>query len=310
MPIPLASRAEVLTASALRNDSVGQRRPVCRSPVAGCRLPQYQGPGRIQFPAPGRAVQRTHAWTACSPLTGTRTCRSLLHAASLAGARRGAWRRVSVTRTASASYGGALAQPVLAVTSLAYVAAGMAVLCWAMRLRAPLAGTAGVALVAVGAGSFAYHGPQPSWAEPAHDWPIVAVGSGVRRRSCPEPAPAVAVGLGGSGRGLRAGTGRLRRRTLRVAALPTRQPLAVPRRLARPLCRCRRMGGPRHGAGPTRERKSSMKNIRRPVGTVSREPLNMAKLGSVATPVEFNCTARPGKFPEASNISKHAQDDS
>ena len=60
--------------------------------------------------------------------------------------------------------GAALAQPVLAVTSLAYVAAGMAVLCWAMRLRAPLAGAAGVALVAVGAGSFAYHGPQPSWA--------------------------------------------------------------------------------------------------------------------------------------------------
>lgn len=70
--------------------------------------------------------------------------------------------------------GGALAQPVLAVTSLAYVAAGMAVLCWAMRLRAPLAGASGVTLVAVGAGSFAFHGPQPSWAGLAHDWPIVA----------------------------------------------------------------------------------------------------------------------------------------
>jgi hypothetical protein len=73
--------------------------------------------------------------------------------------------------------GTALAQPVLAVTSLAYVAAGMAVLCWSMRVRAPLAGAAGVALVAVGAGSFAYHGPQPSWAELAHDWPIVAAGA-------------------------------------------------------------------------------------------------------------------------------------
>jgi hypothetical protein len=72
--------------------------------------------------------------------------------------------------------GDALAQPVLAVTSLAYVAAGMAVLCWAMRVRASLAGAAGVALVAVGAGSFAYHGPQPSWAELTHDWPIVAAG--------------------------------------------------------------------------------------------------------------------------------------
>lgn len=70
--------------------------------------------------------------------------------------------------------GGALAQPVLAVTSLAYVAAGMAVLSWAVRVRAPLAGVAGVALVAVGVGSFAFHGPQPSWAKPAHDWPIVA----------------------------------------------------------------------------------------------------------------------------------------
>jgi hypothetical protein len=69
---------------------------------------------------------------------------------------------------------GALAQPVLAVTSLAYVAAGMAVASWAVRGRAPLAGAAGVALVAVGVGSFVYHGPQPSWAKPAHDWPIVA----------------------------------------------------------------------------------------------------------------------------------------
>lgn len=39
--------------------------------------------------------------------------------------------------------GSALAQPVLAVSSLAYVAAGMAVLCWAMRTRAPLAAAAG-----------------------------------------------------------------------------------------------------------------------------------------------------------------------
>jgi hypothetical protein len=72
---------------------------------------------------------------------------------------------------------GALAQPVLAVTSLAYVAAGIAVLWWAIRLKALLGGTAGVALVSVGAGSFVFHGPQPSWAGPAHDWPIVAVGA-------------------------------------------------------------------------------------------------------------------------------------
>jgi hypothetical protein len=84
--------------------------------------------------------------------------------------------------------GAALAQPVLAVTSLAYVAAGLAVLCWAVRVRAPLAGAAGVALIAIGAGSFAFHGPQPSWAEPAHDWPIIALGA------------VYAVGLARSGR--------------------------------------------------------------------------------------------------------------
>lgn len=71
--------------------------------------------------------------------------------------------------------GGALAQPVLAVTSLAYVAAGTAVLSWAFRSRAPLAGAAGVALVGVGAGSFAFHGPQPAWAGTAHDAPIFAL---------------------------------------------------------------------------------------------------------------------------------------
>jgi hypothetical protein len=71
----------------------------------------------------------------------------------------------------------ALAQPVLAVTSLAYLAVGMAVLSWAVRVRAALAGAAGMTLVAVGAGSFAYHGPQPSWAGLAHDWPIVAAGA-------------------------------------------------------------------------------------------------------------------------------------
>ncbi|WP_231737671.1 hypothetical protein [Mycobacterium sp. IS-1742] len=71
---------------------------------------------------------------------------------------------------------GALAQPVLAVTSLAFVAAGLVVLCSAARWRAPLAWLAGVALVAVGIGSVAFHGPQPSWSKPVHDLPIIAVG--------------------------------------------------------------------------------------------------------------------------------------
>lgn len=70
----------------------------------------------------------------------------------------------------------ALAQPVLAVSSLAYVATGMVVLCWAMRGRGALASAAGVVIIAVGLGSFVYHGPQPTWAGPAHDWPIIAFG--------------------------------------------------------------------------------------------------------------------------------------
>lgn len=87
--------------------------------------------------------------------------------------------------TASARFGhsdcerivdGALAQPVLAVTSLAYVAAGLVVLGWSMRWRSPLAWAAAIVLVAVGVGSFAFHGPQPSWAKPAHDLPIIAAG--------------------------------------------------------------------------------------------------------------------------------------
>lgn len=103
--------------------------------------------------------------------------------------------------TASAGFGhsdcerivdAALAQPVLAITSLAYLAVGIFTLGWAIRVSAPLAGVAGVVLMAVGAGSFTYHGPLPSWAGPAHDWPIVAAGvvyavglarSGFRRRS-------------------------------------------------------------------------------------------------------------------------------
>ncbi|OBK81903.1 hypothetical protein [Mycobacterium sp. 1164985.4] len=83
-----------------------------------------------------------------------------------------------------------LAQPVLALTSLMYVGAGLAALCWALRGRARAAGAVGAALVAVGVGSFVYHGPQPPWAGPVHDWPIavlaaacvVALVQGARRR--------------------------------------------------------------------------------------------------------------------------------
>lgn len=71
--------------------------------------------------------------------------------------------------------GVALAQPVLALTSLAYVVVGMVVLWWATRATSALVALAGVAAVTVGLGSFAYHGTQPSWAQAAHDWPIVAL---------------------------------------------------------------------------------------------------------------------------------------
>jgi len=81
----------------------------------------------------------------------------------------------------------------------------MAVRSWAVWVRAPLAGAAVVALVAVGAGSFAYHGPQPSWVGPAHDWPIVAAGavyaaglarSGRRQRRSGWATPAGVFALG------------------------------------------------------------------------------------------------------------------
>lgn len=78
---------------------------------------------------------------------------------------------------------GFLAQPANAVSALAFVAAGLYVL----RRRRWVAWGGG--LLAVGAGSFAYHGPQPGWAGFAHDAPIawlalvgaVQAGAGLRR---------------------------------------------------------------------------------------------------------------------------------
>jgi hypothetical protein len=66
---------------------------------------------------------------------------------------------------------GWLAQPANAVSSLAYVAVGAWLMCQSRRgevdHRALLA--AGFAMVGVGVGSLAYHGPQPGWASLAHD---------------------------------------------------------------------------------------------------------------------------------------------
>ncbi len=78
---------------------------------------------------------------------------------------------------------GLLAQPINALSSLAFIPAGVLTIVVAMRatgrLRLHLAVYAG-ALVGVGVGSFAYHGPQPTWAGPAHDGSIIlAVASAV-----------------------------------------------------------------------------------------------------------------------------------
>lgn len=77
---------------------------------------------------------------------------------------------------------GVLAQPVNALSTIAYVLAGIAVVVAALRTsgrrRRPLMAY-GAALAAVGIGSFAYHGPQPTWAGWAHDGSIaVAIGLG------------------------------------------------------------------------------------------------------------------------------------
>jgi hypothetical protein len=70
---------------------------------------------------------------------------------------------------------GWLAQPANAVSALAYVAVGVWLL-WRSRRagvrRGPLLAGA-VAMVGVGVGSFAYHGPQPGWAPLAHDGSVV-----------------------------------------------------------------------------------------------------------------------------------------
>ena len=72
---------------------------------------------------------------------------------------------------------GWLAQPVNAVSSLTYVAVG-AWLLWRQRASGVRRGVliaGGVAMIAVGVGSFAYHGPQPGWAHPSHNASILAL---------------------------------------------------------------------------------------------------------------------------------------
>ncbi len=73
---------------------------------------------------------------------------------------------------------GALAQPVNALSSLAFCVVGLWIVARAFRAergrRAEL-GVFGAAVFANGVGSFALHGPQPGWSRWAHDAAIVAV---------------------------------------------------------------------------------------------------------------------------------------
>ena len=178
-----------------------------RSHCSRSGLPYTRG-----YQTPSRALASGLAVTHRLPLAIPGAARLARPVTAAAGALR--WIAMQVL-TAPASFGhsdcerivgAALAQLVLAVTSLAYVAAGAAVLSWAVRVRAPLAGAAGVA---VGGGRgrelrlprapAVMGGARPQLAHRRR-------GSGVRRR--PGPERAAAVGLGDSGRRLRAGTGR------------------------------------------------------------------------------------------------------
>lgn len=76
-------------------------------------------------------------------------------------------------------------QPVNSVTSLAFIVVGAVILAanrpyGAIRVNAAERRRRqrlvyGALAVATGAGSFIFHGPAPSWAEPAHDLPLVAI---------------------------------------------------------------------------------------------------------------------------------------
>lgn len=73
---------------------------------------------------------------------------------------------------------GWLAQPANASSSLVYAGAGMWLL-WRRRRAGAVAGgpvAGAIGLMAVGAGSFAYHGPQPGWAAVGHDGAIAGLG--------------------------------------------------------------------------------------------------------------------------------------
>ncbi len=74
--------------------------------------------------------------------------------------------------------GGLLAQPVNALSSVAYVLAGLMLVIRSARSRGANSVTQiffGWALFGVGAGSFAFHGPMPPGARLVHDLTIATV---------------------------------------------------------------------------------------------------------------------------------------
>ena len=100
---------------------------------------------------------------------------------------------------------GWLAQPVNAWSSAAFLVAGAYLIARCRRVppiaRAPLI-AGGVALALVAVGSAAFHGPQPSWADAAHDGSIAALlmvfvarGSGFTRRTVAACAGMLAAAL-------------------------------------------------------------------------------------------------------------------
>lgn len=68
-----------------------------------------------------------------------------------------------------------LAQPVNAVSSLAYVVVGLIVILIAARFRRSVAESVvfGLCLAAIGVGSVLFHGPQPAGSQILHDLPIL-----------------------------------------------------------------------------------------------------------------------------------------
>lgn len=72
---------------------------------------------------------------------------------------------------------GAIAQPVNTATSAAFVVAAGILAVQAGRQRSHRAGllTYSAVLALVGAGSIAFHGPQPRGAQQLHDWPIAGL---------------------------------------------------------------------------------------------------------------------------------------